>query len=145
MFCSWLHRWLGMTRYTWSNALLLQCCRCEGHSQSLLWVVWHKHGHSAWHLRRKKEGSDPFFYGLKVYQVAKCIEGCHCGMGTVSDCDILFAKRSRGSRMVAQALRWRKEPDAQPRPFLMQKGLSPWHGPAEQTGDYSCSGTSTAS
>ena len=58
--------------------------------------------------------------GLKVYQVSKCIEWCQCSMGTVSCHNGLSVNGARVSKMVAQALCMRKEPDATPHPLLMQ-------------------------
>jgi len=60
------------------------------------------------------------FWGLKVYQVSKCIEWCQCSMGTVSCHNGLSVNGARGSKMVAQALSMGKEPDANPHPLLMQ-------------------------
>jgi hypothetical protein len=61
------------------------------------------------------------FCGLKVvYQVSKCIEWCQSSMGTVSYHNGLSVNGARGSKMVAQALSMRKEPDANPHPLLMQ-------------------------
>ena len=69
---------------------------------------------------KKSRGQWSFFYGLKVYHVPKCLEGCQCSIGTVSCHSGLSANGSRGSRMVAQALIMRKKPDTHPRPLLMQ-------------------------
>jgi hypothetical protein len=55
-----------------------------------------------------------------VYQVSKCREWCQCGMGTVSCHNGFSVNGARGSKMFAQALSIRKEPDASPHPLLMQ-------------------------
>jgi len=60
------------------------------------------------------------FFGLKVYDMLKCIEGCQCSTGTASCWNRLSTNGSRGSRMVTQALSMRKEPDVHPRPLLIQ-------------------------
>jgi len=60
------------------------------------------------------------FYGLKLYYVPKCLEGCQCSIGTVSCHSCLSMNGLRGSRMVVQALIMRKKPDAHQRPLLMQ-------------------------
>jgi hypothetical protein len=61
---------------------------------------------------KKSRGQWSVFYGLKVYQVPKCIEGYQCSMGTVSCHNRWSTNGSRSSRMVAQALSMRKEPDS---------------------------------
>jgi hypothetical protein len=55
-----------------------------------------------------------------LYQVSKCIEQWQCSMGTVSCHNGLSVNGARGSKMVAQALSMRKEPNANPYPLLMQ-------------------------
>jgi hypothetical protein len=113
VLCSWLHCWLGMLRYVWSTCLLLLWCRCDLDSRFMSRVLCHKLGRSTFHLhQRREEGSDLFFYRLKVYQVPKRIEGYQCSMGTVSCHNGWSTNGSRGSRMVAQALSIRKVPDA---------------------------------
>ena len=146
MFYSWLHWWLGMRQCSWSTSLLPLWCRCGLGSSFLSRVLCHKHGCSTFCLlQRRAEGSNSFFYGLKVYQVLKCIEGCQCSMGTVLCHNGLSTSGSRVSRMVTQALRMRKEPDAHPRPVLLQTWNESLTWSAEQTSDYWWSGTSTGS
>jgi len=96
IFCSWLYCWLGMTRYTWSTPLLPLWYRRDLDSPFLSWILYHKHGHSQFHLhQRRADGTDPFF-GLKVYRVSKCIEWCQCSMGTVSCHNGLSVNGARG-------------------------------------------------
>ena len=60
------------------------------------------------------------FFGLKVYHMLKCTEGCQCSTGTASCWNRLSTNGSRGSGMAAQALSMRKELDVHPRPLLRQ-------------------------
>jgi hypothetical protein len=61
---------------------------------------------------KKSRGQWSVFYGLKVYQVPKCIEGYQYSMGTVSCHNGWSTNESRSSIIVSQALSMRKEPDA---------------------------------
>jgi len=121
MFCSWLCCRLGMTKYTWSTALLPLWCRCDLDSPFLSWVFFfcHKHGHSQFHLhQRRAEGSDPFLWvegvpGVEMHRVMSVQYG-----NSVKSQQIVSG--AKGSKMVAQALSMGKEPDASPHPLLMQ-------------------------
>ena len=77
-FWSRLYCWLGTTRYTWSPPLLPLWCRCDLDSPFLSWGLCHKHGHSNFICTKEEQRAVIHFCGLKVYQVPKCIEWCHC-------------------------------------------------------------------
>jgi hypothetical protein len=62
MLCSWLHWWLGMTRYMWSTCLLLLWCTCDLDSWLMSWGLCHKLGRSTFSFAPKRaEDSDLFF------------------------------------------------------------------------------------
>jgi hypothetical protein len=82
-------------------ALIVDLC----HEFSVIWTV-----HFSF-APKKSRGQWSVFYGHRVYQVPKCIEGYQCSVGTVLCHNGWSTNGSRGSRFVAQALSMRKEPD----------------------------------
>jgi hypothetical protein len=59
------------------------------------------------------------FFGLKVYQGPKSIEDFQHSTGTVFCLNGVSTNGLKSSKMVAQVLHMKKEPDAHPRPQLM--------------------------
>jgi hypothetical protein len=70
---------------------------------------------------RRAAGSDMFFYGLKIYQLLKCMEGCHYALGIVLCHNGISTNRLRGSKIVTQALSMRKELDQQQHVWLVSQ------------------------
>jgi hypothetical protein len=95
-----------------SLSLLTLWWRSDLASAFISWVLCHKLGHPAFYLHKKVASSYLFFYGLQLYQVHKCIEGCHWSMGTVF-CHSSVCEWMEKFKMVAQALSIRREPDQQ--------------------------------
>jgi len=71
-------------------------------------------------LHERRAASDALFiYGLMIYQLLKCMEGCQCTMGIVLSHNRMSTNGLRGSKKVTQALSMRNGLDQQLHAWLV--------------------------